>query len=349
MTTRRVHLLQCGAMLSRRCGASLALVATLLAPSLGRAESAESKAAARALAAEGVTLAREGNCEEAVDRLQRAEALYHAPSILTELGACQCQLGQLVEGTEALNRVVREPLGDDAPQAFIDAQTRAKTLLDEYRPKVANLVIHVEAPEGAVVHVAIDGKQVPDALVGVARPTDPGERKITASGEGLLTVERIVVLEEGGSDETTLRLELDPAAVEPEPIHVEAEARPIATPEDGPTRGDSLLPAYIGFGVGAVGIGVGTYFGLSAMNQQSDLDEICRDGRCPEGTREDIDTMNRNANFSTLGFGVGILGLGTGLYFLLTADDAGAHARCTNIPCVSPRVGLGQLGMEGVF
>src|SRR5690606_16835262 len=67
--------------------------------------SAEDIAAARSLGAQGVTLAIEGNCADAIDPLSRAEQLYHAPTILTELGYCKCEVGELVEGTELLNRV----------------------------------------------------------------------------------------------------------------------------------------------------------------------------------------------------------------------------------------------------
>ena len=110
-----------------------------------------------------------------------------------------------------------------------------------------------------------------------------------------------------------------------------------------------MVPAYISFGIGAVGIGAGTYFGISAMNQQKDLDLVCRDGSCPTGTQEDIDAMHRDANLSTLGIGIGVLGVGAGLYFLLTAEDGSSHASCEEAPCIAPRVGLGSFGMEGVF
>ncbi len=355
VTLLLTHLLQCQTMPLTRYTAFAGLVAPLLLSVLAHAESAENIAAARALAAKGVKLARAGDCQGAIDPLQRAEQLYHAPSILVELGACQCELGELVEGTEALNRVVRENLGDDAPQAFVDAQGRARTLLEQYRPKLAQLVIAVEAPDGSTYVVKVDEKEVPEALMGVPRPTDPGEHTVSASGEGLISTQRTVTLKEGGSDEVTLTLTLDPNPSRPAAIPPPEEPREInvvATPVDtgSPTsRGDSLVPAYIALGIGAVGIGAGTYFGITAINQKKDLDLECQDGSCPTGTQEDIDTMHRNANLSTLGMGIGVVGAGVGLYLLLTAEGNGSQATCTETPCVTPLLGLGRLGMEGVF
>src|SRR5579863_3207148 len=99
--------------------------------------------AARALGQEGVKLADGGNCPDAIDRLQRAEKLFHAPTTLERLGECQVQTGKLVDGTENLNKVVREVLATNAPQAFRDAQDRAKKTLADAKPKIAKLKIAV--------------------------------------------------------------------------------------------------------------------------------------------------------------------------------------------------------------
>jgi hypothetical protein len=331
--------------------ATLVVALTVLVAASARAESAANVAAARQLGAEGVTLARAGNCAEAIDKLTRAEALYHAPTILVELGYCQCELGQLVEGTEALNRVVRENLGDAPPQAFVDAQSKASTLLAEYTPKLANLVIKVQAPEGAAYEVKVDDKVVPLALIGMARPSDPGRRTISATGAGLEPIESRVTLEEGASAEVNLTFERSaPAALDTPPAPSAAASSTDPT-QDTPSRdGPNLVPATIGFGVGAIGLGLGTAFGLSAASTQSDLDAECRSGSCPPGSQDEIDSMTTNANIATAGFAVGVLGLGAGLYFLLTADSPGdAGATCQEAPCVSPLIGLGRLGMEGVF
>jgi hypothetical protein len=326
-----------------------------------RAESAENVAAARALGKKGVTLARAGKCTEALDPLSRAAELFQAPTILVELGYCRCELGQLVEGTETLNKVVRENLGDAPPAAFVAARERAKKLLAQYQDKVASLVINVRAPEGSRFVVSVDGKEVAAALFGVPRPTDPGAHEVRAEGEGLKPAGESVTLEEGGSGEVALILEAvtpsdvaaTPAATdeqptsEPEERHVQAVLVDDGSPQEEP----NLVPAYIGFGVGAVGLAAGTYFGLAAMNAKSDLEGVCRCDSCPSGYDDDISSMTRDANLATIGFGVGLVGLGAGLYFWLTAepDSSSARNHCTGEPCIIPVVGLNHVGARGVF
>jgi hypothetical protein len=100
--------------------------------------SAENKAAARDLALQGIQLAQGGKCAEAIDPLSRAEALYHAPTILTWIGQCQIDLGRLVEGTETLNRVVREKTSEDAPEAYVQAKQKAARLIETTRPSTGH-------------------------------------------------------------------------------------------------------------------------------------------------------------------------------------------------------------------
>src|SRR6476661_5989116 len=100
---------------------ALLLAVTVAAPAHADS-SAENKSAARSLGIEGIQYARQGDCVKAIPLLERAETLFHAPTILGTLGECQVQVGHLVEGTENLNRVAREALTADAPAAFLQAQ-----------------------------------------------------------------------------------------------------------------------------------------------------------------------------------------------------------------------------------
>ena len=100
------------------------LAFTMLAPAAGAQEEplAADVAAARALGQEGVKLADAGNCSEALNKLERAEKMFHAPTTLGRLGECQVMMGKLVEGTENLHRVVLETLSPTAPLVFSQAQ-----------------------------------------------------------------------------------------------------------------------------------------------------------------------------------------------------------------------------------
>ncbi len=146
----------------------------LILPSVAAAEAqAEDIAAARSLGVQGIRLADDGKCADAIEKLERAEALYHAPTILGRLGECQVAVGHIVLGTENLNRVVREPLAPNAPAAFKAAQERAHKVLDSALPRIAYLTVKVE-PMTVTPTVTVDGASVPAALIGAERPTDPG-------------------------------------------------------------------------------------------------------------------------------------------------------------------------------
>src|SRR5262249_29843666 len=150
------------------------------------------------------------------DKLSRAESLYHAPTILDRLGECQVKVGQIVLGTENLNRVVREELPANAPKAFRDAKTRAQKALDAALPRIGHLTVNVE-PKEAKITVTVSDVAVPPALLGVERPTDPGTHEVVASAPGYLTQKTTVTLAEAGRETVTLRLTLDPNAPKEEP------------------------------------------------------------------------------------------------------------------------------------
>src|SRR4051812_33390584 len=169
---------------------------------------AENVAAARSLGMQGIKQADAGDCAGAIENLSRAEALYHAPSILSRLGECQVKVGQVVLGTENLNRVVREQLEPNAPKAFRDAQERARGVLAAALPKIAHLTVKVE-PANANPQITVAGAAIPAALIGVERPTDPGTHEVVVSAPGYLPQKTSVTLAEGSAQEISVKLEKD--------------------------------------------------------------------------------------------------------------------------------------------
>jgi hypothetical protein len=311
---------------------------------------AENVAAARALGMQGVQLADDGKCAEAIPPLERAESLYHAPSILGRLGECQVAVGQLVLGTENLNRTVREPLAANAPQAFRDAQVRAQKVLDAALPRIARLVIRV-SPEVPNVTVNIGKAEVPAALLGAERPTDPGTHQITASAPGYLQAQSYVTLTEGGRQELTLSLVKDPnaaaaAAPPPTPTAPVRPATPISHPPSVP-ESKPKTAAYVLLGVGAAGLVTGGVTGVMALGKKNDLD--CPDKECPPGTQQDnLDSAKTLALVSTIGFGVGIAGAVVGTILLVSGGKSESPQTAT-LPRTRPYVRGNTIGLEGSF
>jgi hypothetical protein len=349
-------------------------------PFAARAEepppSASDTALARTLGSEGVQLADAGNCPAAIEKLERAEKLYHAPTILGRLGECQVSVGKIVAGTENLQRVVRESLPPRAPKAFVDAQARAQKVLDAALPKLAKLKIHVEAPPGVTPTVTQDGEPVSNATLDLDRPADPGVHKIEATAPGFRTARSEAALAEGASGSVSLRLEPDPNATTPAGAPAGAPAAPGAypaasappdpnTPASAPvyggpaapasaeTSGSSNVPAYLLLGAGVAGVAVGSIFGAKVLSKKSSLDQVCGEkSRCPPTAQGDIDSMRSAATLSTVGFAVGGVALGAGVIMLIVSKSSSSSADAKTSPAqatLMPLVGPTSIGLSGSF
>src|SRR6516165_4974217 len=87
------------------------------APAFAQVTDAE-RAAARQLFKEGDDLQRDGKFPEALDKFQRAQQVFAAPTNLLRIAECQAALGRLVESAESYRAVVRSPLPAGSPPAF---------------------------------------------------------------------------------------------------------------------------------------------------------------------------------------------------------------------------------------
>ena len=352
--------------------ATLVLGTSLTAMAQDTAPSASDTALARTLGSEGVQLADAGNCPAAIEKLERAEKLYHAPTILGRLGECQVAVGKMVAGTETLQRVVRESLPPRAPKAFVDAQARAQKVLDASLPKLAKLKIHVEAPPGVNFTVAQDGEPISNATLDLDRPADPGVHKIEASAPGYQTARAETTLAEGASGSVQLRLEPDPNAAPAAGAPPGGPAGPAPSPGAPPAPGNapdyrtsapgvaaepsssSNLPAYLLLGTGVVGVAVGSIFGARVLSKKSSLDEVCKPDKehCPTSAQGDIDAMRSAATFSTVGFAVGGVALGAGVIMLLVSKSSSSSADAKTAPAhatLTPLVGPTSIGLSGSF
>jgi hypothetical protein len=334
----------------------LALSLSGIAPrSLAATPTADEKAAARELALIGMDLKDKGDCPAALEKLERAEQLYHAPTILTAIGECQIALGRLVEGTENLKKVSLEHIDPKASSTFFDAQNRARKLLDETLPRIAKLTIELD-PELEDVELLIDDVKVSSALIGVRRPTDPGRHTVTVRKQGYLDATAEVTLEEAGDEKLTLTLSPDPAAAAadeatpPEALETDASIQTAAAPP----RQKSTQPVlgWIGIGVGAAALGAGAVTGVLALDQANHL--TCPNDVCSGSDAGRLDSALSLATASTILLGAGGALAVTGVILLLTSPSEKASARAPletqfgNVR-LTPEVYAGGAGFRGSF
>lgn len=371
-----------------RRGRGLAgVLATLLVslPATASAQeppSAEETAAARSLALEGIKLADAGRCEEAIEKLARAEKLHHAPVVLGRLGECQVARGQLVEGTETLRRVLREAVPANPPAVLVKARERAQAVLERAKGRIGtlNIVIKGGPPGNSGVVVSVDGQGMNLALLEVDRPTDPGFHLVEAGAPGYLSTSARVGLTAGDKQTVVIHLEPDPNAVavapaEPSPSEAAAprasEGEPasaaplMASGQLGVSSAETPAPdepdytaAYVAWGAGGAAIAVGSVLGLMALSGKNELDEQCDGNLCPETSRDRLDSARSLSNAATISFVLGGVGLGLGTFFYLN-ESPGAGSESTakrasdqaSAPSWSARawIGLGRVGVSGEF
>jgi hypothetical protein len=335
--------------------------------SVARAEdaSAAETAAARSLAVEGLKLAQSNNCADAVPKLERAEKLYHSTVVASRLGECYVSVGRLVEGTEVLRKVLREPLPADATPALSKALDRAQRALDAAKPRIAGLTVKVAAV--ADMRIKIDGNTLPSALVDSEVPTDPGEHSIEASAPGFLRSGARINVTDGEKKSVTLTLLRDPnAVVAPAPKGDVAAPGPTSAPAasaaepsraqvvpSGPAtvRAPNRTAAYLALGIGAAGVATGGVLGVLTLQRHKDLQGRCPNNVCTSDQQSDLDGAKQLGNFSTIAFGVGGAGLVLGTVLFFTAgpsevDHAQTAAKRRFAGLSHPHVAVGPTHIE---
>ena len=354
--------------------AAAALSALLPMVALAQEEpSAEETAAARALALEGIKLADAGRCDEAIERLARADRLRHAPVVLGRLGECQIARGRLVEGTETLRKMLREPLPPSPPEVVVAARERAQGVLDRTKSKIGALNIVVQGPDDtAQVSVTVDGQPMNVALLEVDRPTDPGEHRIEAVAPGFSSASSHVTVGVGSRQRVVLELVPDPRGPLPEP----ASRVPTSAPQtQGAVSSPGLIPAdnderasadvqadsdralgepdhtaaYLAWGAGGVAVVAGSVLGVMAFARKGDLEEDCPDNLCPASSRDRLESARGFGTAATVSFIVAgaAVGLGTFLYFTAEAPP-GAEKTAASVRARA-WLGLGSVGLSGEF
>ncbi len=166
------------------------------------------RAGARELFKEGDQLQRAGHFAEALDKFERAQQVFAAPTNLLRIAECDAALGRLVESAEAYREVLRSPLPAGAPPAFQAAVDQAKGELSQVEPRVPRLVVQVQPAAVQNPQMQIDGQNVPGALLGEPMPLDVGVHKIAVLAPGYATTEQQVELKE--HDSKTVALTLNP-------------------------------------------------------------------------------------------------------------------------------------------
>jgi hypothetical protein len=313
----------------RRASLGLLILLSLTRPALAEPTSAD-KSLATQLFKEGRALVDQGKVAEGCRKLEESQRLDPGGGTLLNVALCHEKEGRTAtawaEFTEALG-IARK---DDRPQRIEIAQAHIEAL----EPTLSRLVVQVpptaDLPD---LEIKRDGGTLRRAAWGTAMPVDPGEHLIEASAHGKISWRQTVTVGGKAEVKTIAIPPLENAPVTVTPVAAGTSNTPFSATPIAPAKPPNHAAAWVALGFGAVGLGVGSFFGLQAVSEQSTADDNCSPRCTPEGLRAN-DQAIRAANLSTVGFGVGFVGVGLATYLFLT--NGASRGTTTAAPRLGP-------------
>lgn len=324
---------------------------------------------ARGAAAEGVAITEEARAHFAAgvnflqdpdgarydDAYRAFKAAYAAsPSwkILGNLGIAAMKLERDGEAIEAFTKYLAEG-GKD-----LDREERAQVERDLKTLQAGLVSVSLSfEPAGAILtdeRVPVSGTSVVNRYGPVAQAQTfglrAGHHRLTVEAEGY---ERLVWEFDAAPQQqvthafTLSRVAAGPAPVAPPPLAPAAPAPPAPVGVNG-----LRIASYVGFGVGAVGVGIGTLFALKAKSSYADANALCPSFPCDltqsqadrrDGLGEDGDSAK---TLATVGYVLGGVGVAAGVTLLvLSSKKESTSAAVTLAPFITP----GSAGVRGSF
>jgi hypothetical protein len=322
-------------------------VAILLSSSgLARADSASSadKAVAESLFQDGRKLMASGDFEQACAKLTESHRLVARLGTLLNLATCHEKQGKSAsawaEFTEAAAIAKRDRRKDREKYARDHAAALEK--------KLSRVVFELESPAEQTV-LRLDGDAIGSAVWGTPLPVDPGSHRVEVSAPGRKIWSKSLEIAPGPTTLTVRVPALDelppePGATKSEPPAARPRERaPEADPESGGSAQRTL--GFVALGVGAVGLGVGSYFGLQTFSKQAQSEDHCTGSVCNQQGVDLRDQAKSSATISTIGFAAGAASIGVGIVLLVTAGGNDATARKAQSIWLAP--GIGSLSVGG--
>ncbi len=331
------------------------LIVTAATSRTARAEpSLSDRETARSLMDDGDAKRDKNDLKGALKSYEAADAIMHVPTTGLEVARAQAQLGLLLEARETLGRVNRLPPKPGEPAPFTAARRTAETLTAEIGARIPSITVVVTNPEpGQATVIVFDGEIVPPAAAAAPRKVNPGHHSVVARSGSLEKKQEIDVAER---ESKTVTIDLKPLKAAPVP-------GPAASDGDSTAQASSpsALPKvliYGGFGLGVVGVGIGSVTGIMSISQVSDVKNDCTNNVCKASRAGDIDSAKSLGTISTIAFIAGGVGIGAGVIGLVlqskqssseSAPPVGTTASAKSALTVRPDVGPTWLGMHGTF
>jgi hypothetical protein len=258
------------------------------------------------------------NWEKSIAELRASLDVVNSPNARLELARSLRDSGALGDAWSEYGRVIDDATKlaatEDRYAKTADAATAERT---EVEGRISFLMITVlHAPDGAVLKVY--GRPVPPELWSKPIIAIPGAVDVVLFDSNGKELARQTVAATGGQ-QSAVTVDAQPPAP-PVPVTPMADDRPDFSkqapppPPPSPSTGRTKLRtySYVAGGVGVVGFGLFTAFGLISNSDYNDLKSSCQNGHCPSSKSSEISNGQTFQTVANVGLAVGIVGIAAG-------------------------------------
>lgn len=310
---------------------STALTAAVLAFVLlsrpARAADDSASALADSLFEEGKELLDSGRVAEACARLEESQRLAPGGGTLLVLGICRAREGR----TATAWTVLKNALALARRSARNDRVELAERQMKELSPRLAYLVLVVhEASPGARAVLTLDGVVIQRGGWDTPLMVDPGDHVLVISATGYDAQTLAVHVDEGERHQLDVPLPAPKVVGGDAPTGKRVNASPAAhgrsigaVPKERDGIGAQRILALALAGTAVAELGLGAYFGVSAVRKEHRKKASCAstDGACITHERRLDEQTDQAARLSNLAFGLAAVTAGTSLYLFLDAPE----------------------------
>jgi hypothetical protein len=202
--------------------------------------------------------------------------------------------------------------------------------LDERIPTVK---IMVRGGGGRGLRISLDDADLADWTPERAYPVNPGAHRVTVVPLGGVGVSKSATFAEGAR--ASLEIELSGAAPAVLPTRLAGDEPAAPRPW--------LLPSLMGYGLGALGVGLGVGAGFAAKGLTKTVEKECPQYQCPSSAAGDLSAARGLGTASTVGFVLAGVGVAAGTVLLIVKPGASPQKP------VALLVGPGSVGVAGSF
>jgi serine/threonine-protein kinase len=297
-------------------------------------------AEAEALFREAKTLMDEGNFGAACPKLAESQRLDPGNGTLARLAACHEKEGKLASAWSEFAELVTS--AQRAGQA--DREKFARQRVTALQPQLSRLTLRVPPDLAAVSGLTVrrDGVVVGPAAWGVAVPLDPGDHALDATAPGHVPWSAHVTIGAAADSQEITVSALEAVASAPAPAPAAAALPPPPPPPRDSSSARRTVGAAIGV-AGLVGLGVGSYFGATALSGAQKANNACPAAACADpGAVHENEVARTSARVADVVLPIGLAGAVAGALLVFWPAPAGLRVE----PVVGTATGV---RVEGSF